>query len=492
MSVPDIYQALCSPAGFAPYFKGGLESWSSWGVLFKVLAGRTDLSAAEMALFHEATGLSSLPAERLRELFICVGRRGGKSTVTALTAVSYGLWGDWQKDLQGGEQPQIFIVSPTLEQGKVILRYIQAILDMKPFRHLVARSGKESVELKNGTIITVKPASWRSSRGWSCGLIILEELAFFRFEAESANVDQEIYTALKPATANIKNSLIVGISTPYVRQGLLWTKSQCWGKPGPTLFWRMPTWRMNPLLTEAGLRQEYGDMSEAEFNSEFGAMEREDIASYLPVELIDKAQAGQYDAIAPDKRKSYYGFADPSEGLRKGGDSFTFAVAHTEDEGAVVDYLVEFAPPFAPKDVIAEVARVCERYRIRSITQDNHAIAWIADQFQPHKIGVNTSDLNKSEIYAQFAILANREVVALPTSAKLRAQLMGLFKQNTSSGCKIDHLRNGHDDLANSACGAAVLASQSAGQGATIRMIGDVSPDGAGCRDANFPFWGRS
>ena len=491
MNAPDIYQSLSSPSGFAPYFKGGLESWASWGVFFKVLAGRTDLSIEEMALFTEATGLYALPQERLREVFLCCGRRSGKSTACALLAVAYGLWGDWQRHLQGGEQPQIFIVSPTMEQGKIILRYIASILGMKQFKHLVKSMGKESVELKNGTVITIKPASWRSSRGWSCGLIIMEELAFFRFEAESANVDVEIYAALKPATANIKNSLICGISTPFVRQGLLWTKSQCWGKPGPVLFWRMPTWRMNPSLTEAGLRKEYGDMSEAEFNSEFGAQEREDLAAFLPVELIDKALAGGYDEITPEKGIYYYGFCDASEGLRKGGDSMTFAVAHAADEGAVVDTLVEFAPPFKPKEVIAEIARVCGRYGVMTITQDNHAIAWISEQFESYKIGVETSELNKSEIYGQFSILANREVVALPQNPKLRTQLMGLFKQNTSSGCKIDHLRNGHDDLCNSACGAACLASSLGNYGGVgFSLLGDVMPDGPGPRGNDFPYVG--
>jgi len=458
----DIFEAVRDKQVFLPYFKKGLASWASWLVFFKVLAGRTDLTAEEMGIFTEATGLTALPAVPLKEAYLCCGRRSGKSTACALLAVYYGLWGGWQKDLQPGEQPHVFVVSPTMEQGKIILRYAKSLLAMKPFKHLVKKEHQDSVELSNGTVITIKPASWRSTRGWSTGLIIMEELAFWRFEAESANVDLEIYAALKPSTANIKNSLIIGCSTPFLRQGLLWQKAAHWGKPGPVLFWRMPTWRMNGLLTEEGLRKEYDTLTEAEFNAEFGAQEREDIEAYLPVEMIDRATAGPSEAhVMAERGVAYVAFCDPAEGLRKAGDSMTFAIAHASRGRFIVDILLEFRPPFAPKDVIQAIVEKCKAFGISQITQDKHAISWIADDLKrPHDITVKVSDLTKSEIYAQFAILASKGVVSLPDNPRLRTQLQGLQKfLGGGGGVKIDHLRNGHDDVCNSACGAVCLTS---------------------------------
>jgi hypothetical protein len=457
----DIYEAMVSPRGFLPFFKNGLESWASWLVFFKVLAGRTDLSADEMELLSIATGLDALPTERLKECYLCCGRRSGKSTACALLAVYYGLWGGWDKDLQAGEKPQIFIISPTLVQGKIIMGYVKAILAMKHLKSFVRREQQESVELINGTTISIKPASWRSTRGWSVGLILMEELAFWRFETESANVDTEIYAALKPSTANIKNSLVVGISTPFIRQGLLWTKAANWGRSGPVIFWRAPSWAMNRLLDEDELRKEYETLSEAEFNSEFGAEEREDIEQFLPQELIDRAIVAGRTVLPADHGLSYVAFCDASEGLRKNADSMTFALAHAAGEKFIVDVLLEFKPPFAPKVVIQAIAESCKAYRVSTITQDRHAIAWIADDFKPYDIAVETSALTKSEIYAQFAILASKGVVELPDNDRLRVQLQGLQKFLGGGGTiKIDHLANGHDDICNSACGAAVLVAR--------------------------------
>jgi hypothetical protein len=460
----DIYEAMVSPKGFLPFFKNGLESWASWLVFFKVLAGRTDLSADEMEILSIATGLNTLPTERLKEAYLCCGRRSGKSTACALMAVYYGLWGGWDRDLQAGEKPQIFIISPTLIQGKIIMGYAKAVLAMKHLKSFVRREQQDSVELTNGTVITIKPASWRSTRGWSCGLLIMEELAFWRFETESANVDTEIYTAIKPSTANIKNSLVVGCSTPFIRQGLLWAKAANWGKPGPVCFWRAPTWAMNRLLNEDELRKEYDTLSEAEFDAEFGGQEREDIEAFLPQELIDRAIVPGRTVLPADYRLSYVGFCDASEGLRKGADSMTFAVAHAAGEKFIVDVLLEFRPPFAPKAVISAIAETCKAYRVSTITQDRHAIAWIADDFKAYDIAVETSALTKSEIYAQAAILASKGILEFPDNDRLRVQLQGLQKFLGGSGTiKIDHLQNGHDDTCNSACGAAVLVAQ-AGQ----------------------------
>jgi hypothetical protein len=491
----DIYKLMTSPSGFLPYFKGGLESWKGWLVFFKVMAGRTDLDAAEMEIFTAATGLRNLPTERQREVYLCCGRRSGKSTICAVMAVAYALWGGWQEKLQGGEDPMIFIVSPTMEQGKVILGYVKSILSLPHFKKFVKRERQGSVELKNGTQIIIKPASWRSSRGWGAGLIILEEMAFFRFESESALVDIEIYEALKPSTANIENSLFAGVSTPYLRAGLLFQKSANWGKPGRILFWRAPTWIMNTSLTEAGLREEYSTLSEAAFNSEFGASEREDIEAWLPVALIDGAMdpagASVRDA-SYQKGTTYYIFADPSEGLHKGDDSMTIGVSHGVEDSVVVDFLQEFKPPFKPKHVISQVVEICSRYRVSTITEDSHAIGWISDQLEPHGISVEKSKLNKSQIYAKFAVLAGDELVSLPADQRLREQLMGLQRFNQEGGLlKIDHLPRSKDDLANSACGCALLAVIAAGSPGYIGSPKHDVVHGGGDDRESFPYWGR-
>lgn len=464
----DIIKAIRDKNLFGSYFKD-LETWRSWLVFFKVLSGYKKLNEKEMELFRECTGLEELPEKPLREVFICAGRRSGKSTTVSLLSVFYAVWGGWQKYLSPGEKAHIFIISATKDQCDVIKDYISAILNLnQSLRRMVKKELAESIELKNGVTITIKPASWRSTRGFTTGLLLMEELAYWRFELESANRDREVYTAVRPGMTTIKNSLTLGISTPFARQGLLWEKfNKHYGKPGSVLIWRAPTWRMNLTTTKEELEEEFLEaLGEAEFGAEYAAKFREDIESYLPVEIYDRAVAPGVTMRAEQEGVEYFAFCDPSEGLRKGGDPMTFAIAHGDDNEdgqriGVLDVLMEFRPPFDPGQVIERIASACESYNVSKIIQDRHAVAWIAKDFGEHGIEVEISEHTKSDIYELFAVEMNKDRVSLLDNERLKAQTLGLQRFLKGGGVvKIDHYRGGHDDCINSAAGAIMLASK--------------------------------
>ena len=439
---------------FGRFFKD-IRSWANWLILAKVLSGRP-LDADELQVFRECPGLDEPPKEQPKEIFLCCGRRSGKSTFSALLGAFYGIWGGWQEHLQPGEEAKIFIISPNMAQGKIVTGYVKALLHLKPFRQLIRKELQDSIELKTGVSIEIKPASWRSTRGFSVGLLILEEAAYFRFETESQLRDKEIYIALKPSTATIENSLIVGCSSPFTKQGLLWEKSKAWGKPGPVLFWRAPTWKMNLSLTEEGLRQEYGEtLSEAEFNCEFGAVEREDIEDYIPPSILDAAIITGRKSLPPQPGVTFFGFADFSEGLRKGSDSAALAITHREGEKAILDLLLEFEPPFDPKKTIKDMADACHQYQVDRIIQDRHAIAYIGAELRQYGIRVEPSDYDKSRLYEFFATQLSAGQVELLDNPKLRSQILGLQRFLRGGGtAKIDHLTGRHDDVVNVASGS--------------------------------------
>ena len=439
-------------------------------MFFKVLSGSQELDADELGLLQNCTGLDSVPGEEIKEAYMICGRRSGKSTICALLAVFYAVWGEWENYVSKGEQPKIFIVACNKEQSKIIIGYVKAILHLTPFlKSMIKKSLSESVELKNGIEIVVKPASWRSTRGFTVGLLIMEELAYWRFEEESANRDKEIYTAIKLAMTTIKNSLIIGISTPFARQGLLWRKfEKHHGKPGTVLVWTAATWLMNKTFTEEELRKKnFEELGEAEFGAEFQARFREDIEGYLPLEIIDRAIVKGRMFNPPDLEvDQYFAFCDPSEGVHKGGDSMTFAIGHleieedTEKRICVLDYLMEARPPFDNNEVIREIMMICKQYNVYEITQDRHAIGWISADLEPHEIRVEPSDKTKSEIYEYFAVLMNKDEVELLDHPRLKSQIVGLQRILKSGGLvKIDHYRGGKDDCINAAAGALVLCS---------------------------------
>src|SRR5439155_17504529 len=114
---------------------------------------------------------------------------------------------------------------------------------------LISNRTAESVELTNGVTIEVHTASFRSIRGYTVVAAILDEVAFFRSD-DSANPDREIVNALRPAMATVPGALLLGISSPYARHGILWQAyKDHHGRDGdPVLTWSAPSTVMNPLL----------------------------------------------------------------------------------------------------------------------------------------------------------------------------------------------------------------------------------------------------
>ncbi len=461
----DIIEAVKSDSGFRPFFKD-MATWQPWFVFLKVLTGLKDFTDAEMTLFRECTGLDELPSVPIKEAWICAGRRSGKSSVVSLLAVFYTFWGNWQAYLSRGEVAEIFVIGVNKAQCRIIMNYIEAILNMHPsFKRMIKKVTQETIVLKNKVTILVKPASWRSPRGATLGLLLLEEIAFFRFETEMANPDLEVYTACLPGMTTIPNSLCIGISTPFARQGLLYDKvSKHWGRPGNVLAWRAPSWRMNLTLTEEGLREQYEEvLGEERFGAEYANRFREDIESYMPIDIIDRAIVKGRAMLKEEYGLSYVAFADASEGLRKTGDSMTFCIGHRADEKLVIDVLLEFRPPFDPKDVLSRIAGVAKPYGVTMITQDRHAVGWIASDLREFGITVETSEWTKSQLYEFFAVEMNKDRVELLDNERLRNQIAGLQRFLTGSGVRIDHYRSGHDDLINSVAGVVSILSQGKG-----------------------------
>jgi len=482
----DLYDSLRSPAVFGTFFED-VNTWREWLTVAKLLCGRTDFDAGEMELYRRRTGWDLLPSERIRELMIGGGRRIGKSTLAALLGSHYGVFGDFAKYIRPGEQPRIWIIATNLAQAEIIKKKLSAIFQLTPFlRAQVKRDKTSFIELKNGVIIETKPASFRTTRGFSCALLIMEELQSWRYEADaSANVDSEVYGAIKPGMFTIKNSLVVGIGTLFARAGLLYQKYvSAHGNPGSTMFWGpVPTWEANPTITErefeAELRVQLGDCA---YFAEAGIAWREDIETFLPKELIDAAMVPGRVNLPWSPLQRYVAFADPSNLMRKGNDSMALAIGHNENGRVVVDYIDEVIPPADPKMVIERFSAALNEYHVSQVVQDKVSLGWIASDFAAKNIDVIVCEETKSVLYDRFSVLCAKRIVELPDDAKLRLQIENLEKRMLSGGVvKIDHISGAHDDRINVVAGVCAEAAKDENVFINWRLIGDA-PD---CRPSH-------
>jgi hypothetical protein len=317
----------------------------------------------------------------------------------------------------------------------------------------------DSIELNNQISIEVTTNDKRRVRGRTVVCAILDEVAHWRSES-AANPDEEVYQAITPAMATIPNALLIGISSPYSRKGLLWRKHEAhWGQPGRVLVARAPTWVMNPTVAREGafIAGQYA-RDPAWARGEFGAEWRDDIESFVSLDAVRSCvQAGVRERPF-QQRYLYHGFVDVAGG--SGADSYTFCIAHKEGDRVAIDAVREVKPPFSPNDVTQELAALAKAYRLRTVKGDRFAGDWVVEAWRQHGIWFRHSEKSKSQLYQDLLPLVNAGQLLLLDDDRAINQIAGLERRVKfgSRSETIDHPERGHDDVANVIAGAAVHA----------------------------------
>jgi hypothetical protein len=135
----------------------------------------------------------------------------------------------------------------------------------------------------------------------------------------------------------------------------------------------------------------------------------------------------------------------------------TLAIAHRENERAVLDALREVRPPFSPDTVVREFASLLKLYRIDTVLGDRYAGKWPREAFRRCSVEYAQANKTKNEIYGALVPMINSRSVRLLDNGQLLAQLTSLERRTGRSGQDlIDHRPGGHDDIANAAAGALV------------------------------------
>jgi hypothetical protein len=154
----------------------------------------------------------------------------------------------------------------------------------------------------------------------------------------------------------------------------------------------------------------------------------------------------------------------------------TLAIAHYDrDNRVVLDAVREVRPPFSPTVVVDEFACLLKLYHVMAVTGDRWGGEFVREPFREHGIRYELCDRPKSDLYRDFLPALNSGKAELLDNPRLVAQLCALERRVARSGRdSIDHPPSGHDDLANAASGALVLAAGSSGM-EIWRRIGDLA-----------------
>jgi hypothetical protein len=425
-------------------------------------------------IYQRCTGRMTWPEVQARLVSLIVGRRGGKSYITAVIGIYLACCRRYKLKL--GTKGMVMILARDKEQAGVIRGYILAFLKAVPELSTMFADDPtlKLIELSNGITIEVRAAGEAGTRGYTVVAALADEIAFWPTDAESAKQDKKVLRALRPSMLGIKNAMIVMLSSPYAKRGVLYENHRkAYGKDDQTraLVWQADTLSMRPsddpeLLEE--IRAEYEDDPESA-KAEYGANFRSDLENiYSAVALDAVAVPGRIEQ-AYRTGVRYRAFVDPSGGS---SDSYVLAIAHDETRTRdrdgipesykvpVLDKVREWTPKFDPQQVSEEVVAICKGYRISSVTGDAYAGEWPRDPLKKRGINYELSEKNRSELYLDMLPVVNSgrvELLDLEHHSKARNQFANLERRVGRSGKdSVDHPPGSHDDVANAIAGAIV------------------------------------
>lgn len=271
-----IIEAIQDEKLFRPLFNN-LDSWRTWMVVLRAIFG-LPMDASDRALFTQLTGRHEPPAAQAREVWLCIGRRGGKSRIVALIAVFLSCFRSYTDHLSAGERGILMVVAVDKKQARVIYKYVVGFLETVPMlRNMIVRQDAESIDLSNNISIEIMTANFKSIRGRTCIGLIGDEVAFWASE-DSANPAEEIIASVKPAMSMIPGALLVGLSSPYKKSGPLWEAyRRHYGKDDSSvLVFQAHTRLMNELVPQEFIDEAYRNDPIAA-SAEFGALFRSDV-----------------------------------------------------------------------------------------------------------------------------------------------------------------------------------------------------------------------
>lgn len=451
----SIIDAMDDQELFAPWFPG--DTWSGWRAVLKG-AFAIPMTPDELAFFRSVAERDP-PAERVKELWIIVGRRGGKDSVASVIAAFIAATFEDHDRLRPGERALVLCLAVDRDQAKIVLNYTRSYFqEIELLQEMVSREVTTGFELSNRVDIAVATNSFRSVRGRAVLCAVLDETAFWRDDS-SASPDIETYNALRPGLASLPDSMLIGISSPYRRSGLLFKKyKDHFGKPSKdVLVVRAPTRALNPTIPQSIIDEAMAEdpvAARAEWLAEF----RDDLADFISQEVVAACVDNGVRERAPQADRQYVSFTDPSGGS---SDAMTCAVAHMDGDVVVIDAIREVAAPFDPESVADEFADLFRSYQISKTCGDRYAAEWSAQAFEKRGIRYEHAELPKSDLYRNLLPRLNSRTVRLLDNARSVHQISSLERRTARGGRDlIDHIPGGHDDIANAIAGVVWRAAR--------------------------------
>ncbi len=390
------------------------------------------LSAQELKLFKQTTGLRRYPGREFEEVTFCLGRRSGKSDKLASSLALFEACAREHK-LSRGEIGVVMLVSSELRrQSRILFNYILHKLEGSPvLRKLIKNVTSDEISLTNGIVIQVYPCNVARIRGASLVFFCGDETSHWKLEGKDIDVD--VLDSARPGLS-FPHSKLVKISTPYMMKGEIYNDfKNYYGKPNDeVLVFQGSTELFNPSYPKRKLKK-MKRRNPVAYRTEYEAQFRTDLSSMYLLSSIENAiNHDRPLELAPRNDVTYTGFIDVAGG--GGKDSYAVAIGHLEDGRVIIDVVRSRAPKFNPDEVTAQYSELLKQYGIYSVKGDKFSGDWASNSFKKHSIFYEKSERTKSELYLEAESPFNTGRISIPNKDSLLTQLKSLVRKTRSGG----------------------------------------------------------
>lgn len=458
----------------------------------------------EIELFEYMTGQDYAPNDiEKNRINLIVGRRGGKSTISAIVAIFSMLKVDWKPFLTKTPVATVLVLSHSVEFSEEVLDILRQMVEESPLLSMLKDSKRKDTQrifhLKVPFIkkrkdsneeyvsysrvrVKVGAASKKTTRGSAVCTLLCDEIAFWNLAETAAESDADILRAVRPALLQFgEHGTIIKLSSPGIKQGELYNE---WNRKEELknylIQFKAPSWVWNTILPAEEFKKEWRIDPDG-FDTEYRANFVDSISNFILPEYVDMAvmRNVKFNPPSEDKNTTYSAAIDAAFK----SDKFAFAlVGHNEKR--VTTYVLKYWEgsknnPVKAHEVAKYIRTVCAEYGISEVDGDQYSYQPLREIFEQYGIRLveNTFSIPyKRKIYFALKRLFHNQQIDLPDIPLLSKEIKELQVEQTPTGqVKIGHPQGGSDDLADAlgvACHRVLEKAGSAGIAGEMALSG--------------------
>jgi len=332
-----------------------------------------------------------------------------------------------------------------------------------------------------------------SLAGISCYTLLFDEIGLYKQTAGSSG-GESLYRTLTPATTTyirevesvdgngnkvvktVYDGKVICISSPRGKDGVFYELFRTTPQVKDRLACKLPTWAVNPKQKRDQLRSMFSQMTEEEFNMEFGAdfsgVSGQTFFSRDVVEKCFYLNMKAKDYGEPGFR--YFCHLDPATSSH----NYALSVVHKEnfinetngkvDWRIVVDHVHYWTPsqdkPIVTEEIDSYIISLNRKFFLSLVTFDQWNSASSIKNLQKHGIPSKLTRFTKRYkiiLYDNFYDLACSGRLAIPHHELLKNEMLFLQRKYMPNGYRVYAKKDGFvrtDDLCDSLAGACYTA----------------------------------